>query len=435
MTMKIMMKYRIVLALLFILLPVSRAAAQTIDVITVNDPITPVLAEFIIKSIDEAEEKSAECIIIQMDTPGGLDLAMRDIIKKILSSEVPVVVYVAPGGARAASAGALITLASHVAVMAPGTNIGAASPVALGGGKMDETMAAKIQNDAAAYIESIAEKRKRNKEWAIKAVRESVSISEQEALEINVIDLVVDNLESLIDALDGRSVETSDGKVTLATRGADLNFKEMGFRENILKALANPNIAYILFLAGLAGLYFEFSNPGAIFPGVIGGMSLILAFYSMQTLSANYAGVLMILLGIVLFIIELKVTSFGLLTLGGIVALTLGSLMLFDSPVPYMRVSLSVIFPTVTIVSLIFILCIYLVVKGQRRKPSTGTEGIVGMEGIAKTDIEGTGKIFVHGEFWNAVSNSPVKNGARVRVTGMDGMTLRVEEITGSKNI
>ena len=285
------------------IISVSAGAAQ-IDVIEIDDPITPVVAEYIVRSIDEAEDDKACCLIIQLDTPGGLDLAMRDIIKAIMASEVPVVVFVGPSGARAASAGALITLAAHVAAMAPGTNIGAAHPVNLGG-KMDETMASKVANDAAAYIESIAEKRGRNKEWAINAVRESVSISETEALSKNVVDLLADDIPDLIDKIDGREVDTVTGTTTLATKGADVKRKAMGFRDIILKALANPNIAYILFMAGLAGLYFEFSNPGAIFPGVIGGISIILAMYSMQTLSANYAGVLMILLAVILFILSL----------------------------------------------------------------------------------------------------------------------------------
>ncbi len=414
--------------LVSVLLCAAYASAKDIVVVPVDDPITPVLAEYLIKSIEEAEEAEAACIIIQIDTPGGLDLAMRDIIKKILAAEVPVVVYVAPGGARAASAGALITLAAHVAAMAPGTNIGAAHPVALGGGKMDEEMAAKVENDAAAYIESIAVKRKRNKEWAIQAVRESVSISEEEALKKNVIDMTAESLDELIEKIHGRDVETARGVVKLDTKEARITYKEMGMRENILKALANPNIAYILFLAGLAGLYFEFSNPGAIFPGVIGGMSLILAFYSMQTLSANYAGVLLILLGVVLFVIELKVVSYGLLTIGGIIALTLGSLMLFDSPLPYMRVSLAVILPTVCLVSAVFILAITLVVKGQRRRVTTGSEGIVGMEGVAQSDVFSAGKVFVHGEYWNACSDAQIPKGAAIRVTGIEGMVLKVKE-------
>jgi len=408
---------------------ISAGAAQ-IDVIEIDDPITPVVAEYIVRSINEAEADQARCLIIQLDTPGGLDLAMRDIIKRIMASEVPVVVFVGPSGARAASAGALITLAAHVAAMAPGTNIGAAHPVNLGG-KMDATMAAKVANDAAAYIESIAEKRGRNKQWAINAVRESVSISETEALKENVVDLLADDLQDLLVKIDGREVDMPSGIKTLETEGAAVNRKKMGFRDIILKALANPNIAYILFMAGLAGLYFEFSNPGAIFPGVIGGISIILAMYSMQSLSANYAGVLMILLAVVLFILELKITSFGLLALGGTVALTLGSLMLFDSSASYMRVSLSIIVPTVVVVSSVFVLAIYLVVKAQRSRPTTGNEGLLNLIGEACTEIGSQGTVFVHGEYWNARSDSPIPKGASIRVERVDGLllTVRLDEV------
>jgi membrane-bound serine protease (ClpP class) len=407
----------------------SSAHSSTIDVINIADPITPVVAEFIIRCIDEAEDKSAECIIIQMDTPGGLDLAMREIIKKMLASEVPVVVYVSPGGARAASAGAIITIAAHIAAMAPGTNIGAAHPVSLGGGQMSKEMSEKVENDAAAYVESIAVKRKRNKEWAIKAVRESVSISGEEALKIQVIDFLSPNIETLISDINGKEVETSKGMKKLQTAGVTIQYKKMGVRENILKGLANPNIAYILLMIGLAGLYFELSNPGVIFPGVVGGISLILAFYSLQTLSANYAGVLLILLGGILFILELKVTSYGLLSIAGIAALILGSLMLFQSPVPYLRLSWTVILPSVTIVSLFFITLIGLVVKAQRRKTATGWEGLVGMVGVARSEIGEDGKVFVHGEYWDARSDIPISKRSKVRVKSIEGMLLEVEKI------
>jgi len=407
------------------LLTSASAGASQIDVIEIDDPITPVVAEYIVRSINEAEDADARCIIIQLDTPGGLDLAMRDIIKRIMASEVPVVVFVGPSGARAASAGALITLAAHVAAMAPGTNIGAAHPVNMGG-QMDETMAAKVANDAAAYIESIAEKRGRNTQWAIKAVRESVSISETEALREHVIDLIAADVDELILKVDGREIDMPSGPVRLETAGVTVNRKAMKFRDIVLQALANPNIAYILFMAGLAGLYFEFSNPGAIFPGVIGGISIILAMYSMQSLSANFAGVLMILLAVVLFILELKITSFGLLALGGVVALTLGSLMLFDPSVPYMSVSLSVIIPTVVLVSAVFLVAIWLVVQAQRRRPTTGREGLLNMTGEARTDVAEQGRVFVHGEYWNARSDSPIPRGTRVRVVKVDGMLLTV---------
>jgi len=430
------MKNRIYLSVFFLLLPIIliidtdlSAFRKSIEVVKINDPITPVIAEYIIAAIDDAEEKSAECIVIEMDTPGGLDLAMRDIIKKIMSSGVPVIVYVSPSGARAASAGAIIAISAHIAAMAPGTNIGAAHPVNMGGEKMDETMTKKVENDAAAYAESIAEKRNRNKEWAVKAVRESVSVGESEALKIKIIDLISPDVESLIKDINGMEVVLNSEKVKLITEGLTITYRKMGLRENILKALSNPNIAYILFLIGLAGLYFELSNPGAIFPGVIGALSLILAFYSMQSLSANYAGVLLIILSSIFFLIELKVTSYGLLTLGGIIAMTLGSLMLFDSPVPYLRLSYSVIFTMVALMSSFFIILVFLVIRSQTRSPKTGNEGLINMSGEAFTDVFEEGKVFVHGEYWNAKCGTPVKKGDKIKVIKVDGMLLTIEKI------
>jgi membrane-bound serine protease (ClpP class) len=353
---------------------------------------------------------------------------MRDIIKKIFASPVPVIVYVSPSGARAASAGAIITLAAHIAAMAPSTNIGAAHPVNLGGGDMGKEMAEKVVNDAAAYVEGIAVKRNRNKEWAIKAVRESVSLSEKEALKNKVIDLIAPDVKTLIADVDGRTVETATGAVKLETRTAKLNMKKMGMRETILKTLSDPNIAYILFLIGLAGLYFEFSNPGVILPGVIGAIALILSFYSLQTLSANYAGVLMIILAVILFIAELKVASYGILSIGGIIALTLGSLMLFTSSVPYLRIAWSVMIPSIIFFSLFFIIIVGLTVRAYRSRPATGREGLVSMIGTACTDIHQTGKVFVHGEYWNARSDVPIEKGAAVRVLKMQNMELLVEK-------
>ena len=413
----------------FAIVAARETLAGTVHVIRVEDAITPVIAEFIIKSIAEAEQESALCLIIEMDTPGGLDLAMRTIIKQIMASEIPIVVYVSPSGARAASAGAIIALASHIAAMAPGTNIGAAHPVSLGGGDMAKEMAEKVENDAAAYVESIAVKRGRNKDWAIKAVRESVSIGENEALKLKVVDIVTPNIQSLLNAIDGRVVEVASGKKRLETKDASIHYKKMGFRENVLQALANPNIAYILLLIGLAGLYFELSNPGTIFPGVIGGISLILAFYSLQSLSANYAGVLLILLGVVLFILEIKAISYGLLSIGGIIAVTLGSLMLFQSPIPALRLSWTVIIPSVACIWLFFVVIIGLVVRAQRRQPITGVEGIINMTGEACTDINGSGKVFVHGEYWEARSNVPIKKGEKVRVRAIDGLVLKVDKV------
>ncbi len=407
---------------------ISPPSAQTnhVNVITIDGPINPAVSEFIIKTIQRTALEKAECLIIQMDTPGGLDLSMRSIIKEILNSDVPVIVYVSPAGARAASAGAIIMLAAHIAAMAPGTNVGAAHPVALGGGKMDEEMAAKVENDAAAYVESIAIKRNRNKEWAVKAVRESVSITEEEALKINVIDLIASDVNDLLAKVDGREVTTALGTKTLVTKSTTLIRIEMGIREKVLDTLSNPNIAYILMMVGLLGLYFELSNPGAIFPGIIGGICLILAFFAFQTLPVNYAGILLIILAGILFILEIKVTSFGLLSIGGIIALTLGSLMLFDSPVPFLRVSLDIIIPVVATTSAFFILAVTLAIKAHRRKPTTGREGLIGERGTAKSRIDPQGKVFIHGEYWDATSDEVIPEGTRVQVVALLDTGLKV---------
>ena len=391
--------------------------------------VNPVMSEFLSKGIEEATQQGAEAFIIELDTPGGLDLAMRDIIKSILSSEIPIVVYVSPGGARAASAGVFITIAAHVAAMAPGTNIGAAHPVAVGGGKMDETMVKKVENDAVAYIRGIAEKKGKNADWAEKAVRESVSISAEEALKLNVIDMVSPNLEKLLSDINNRKVELITGEKVLNTENVEIKPMEMGWRHRILDAISNPNVAYILMMIGLAGLYFELSNPGAIVPGVIGGICLILAFYAFQTLPINYAGVLLILLAIVLFIMEIAVVSYGLLSVAGIISLTLGSLMLIDSPLPYMRVSLSVIVPTVVLVSAVFILAISFAVKAALSKPLSGEEGLIGEIGVAETPISPEGRVFIHGEIWKAESDVPINKKEKVEVVKVEGLMVKVKKV------
>ena len=398
--------------------------------ITVSAAITPPAAEYIIQSINEAAKSGAEGLIIRLDTPGGLDLAMRDIAKEILNAPVPVIVYVAPSGARAASAGVIITVAAHIAAMAPGTNIGAAHPVGLGiGGGMDKTMSQKVVNDAVAYVRGIAKKRNRNEEWVEKAVRKSESITAEEALRLKVIDFVTSDLNQLLGQMDGREVPLAAGKKVLRTKGAVLNEKIMGIRQKILSALSDPNIAYILLLIGLAGLYFEFSTPGVILPGVIGGISLIMAFFAMQTLPVNYAGVALILFSIILFIAEIKVISHGILTIGGIISLVIGSLMLFETPDPALRVSWSVLIPAVAVTSLFFITVIAFAVKAQLRKPRGGQEGMAGEEGEAVTDVFEEGKVLIHGEYWSAVSDVPVTKGSKFRVIRVEHLKVRVEPI------
>ncbi|WP_333653586.1 NfeD family protein [Dissulfurispira sp.] len=395
-------------------------------VITVNGAINPVVSEYIGKSIKKASEMNAEALIIELDTPGGLDTSMRSIAKDIIGSSVPVVVYVSPSGARAASAGVFITMAAHVAAMSPGTNIGAAHPVALGE-KMDKAVAEKAVNDAAAYIKSIAETRGRNVKWAEDAVRKSVSATETEALKSNIIDLIAKDISALLSEIDGKKITTAYGDKTLKTAGAKIIRHEMGLRHKILNLISDPNVAYILLMLGFYGLFFELTNPGAIFPGVIGGICLVLAFYSFQTLPVNYAGLLLIIIGLILFILEVKVASYGMLTIGGIVSMVLGSLMLFESPLPFLKLSLSVIIPAVIVTALFFVLTFRLAYKAYKRKPVTGAEGLIGLEGIAKTDITpGGGMVVVHGEFWSAYSDNVIQKEERVVVEDVKGLRVKV---------
>lgn len=403
-----------------------QGANREVYVVKVSGTINPGLSEYVIRSMDKASREGAVCVVIQLDTPGGLALSMRSIVMAMLSSEIPVVVYVSPSGARAASAGVMVTLAADIAAMAPGTNIGAAHPVNLGQNKMDETMAKKIVNDMVAYVKSIAEKRGRNSEWAEKAVRESVSVTEKEALKLNIIDLVAENLDDLLTKIDGRELKD---KGTLHTKAAAQVVLTEGIRDKILKTLSDPNIAYILMMIGLAGLYFELSHPGAIFPGVIGAMSLILAFFAFQTLPVNYAGILLIALAVVLFVLEMKVTSYGLLSLGGVVSLFLGSLMLFEGTAPEMRLSWSVLIPTVVMISGFFVMVAGLVFRSQISKPKTGGEGLIGEVGVVRNRLQPEGKVFVHGELWNAVARGTIEPGTKVRVVDVDRLTLTVEEL------
>ncbi|HDK36022.1 MAG TPA: nodulation protein NfeD, partial [Bacteroidetes bacterium] len=358
--------YQLVLSFVFlflVLMPFSRAHAGQVNVIQVKGVINPVSAKFIVESIDKAEEAKAECLVIELDTPGGLMTSMRQIIERFLSSKVPIVVYVYPQGARAASAGVFITYAANIAAMAPSTNIGAAHPVTIGGGGPGSapdtsgrsTMMEKITNDAVAYIKTLADKRHRNVKWAEEAVRKSVSITEKEALKINVINYIAPSLDSLLAMIDGEKVNLNGKTVILNTKNASIVYEKMNWRYRILDKLSDPNIAYIFLLLGMYGLIFELSNPGAILPGVVGVIFLILAFFAMQTLPINYAGLALMLFGVVLFILEIKITSYGLLTIGGIVSMTLGSLMLFQSPYPFLKVSLGVIIPGVLVTALFFV--------------------------------------------------------------------------------
>jgi membrane-bound serine protease (ClpP class) len=427
-------KFAEVLLLVFLILLFpsfinSEEPKRDVMVITLSGVINPVASEYIGKSIKIANEKKVEALVIELDTPGGLDTSMRKIVKDIISSEVPVVVYVSPSGSRAASAGVFITLAAHIAAMAPGTNIGAAHPVGVGE-KMDKVMAEKATNDAAAYIKSLAERNGRNAKWAEDAVRKSISSTEEEALKEGVIDLVSKDLNTLLSDIDGRKVRTIMGEKVLKTANANIIREEMGLRQRILNLISDPNVAYILMLLGFYGLFFELTNPGSIFPGVMGGICLILAFYAFQTLPVNYAGLLLIILAIILFILEIKIVSHGVLTIGGIISMVIGSIMLFESPAPFMKLSLYVILPAVVITTLFFTLIIGLAVKAHRRKPVTGIEGLLGEGGVASTDItKDGGMVLLHGERWAAYSDEPISKNEKVKVEAVSRLKVKVKKL------
>jgi len=409
--------------------PAGWASLDEVYVARVEGIIAPSLAEFFVSAIRKAEDGGAHAIIFELDTPGGLDTSMRIIIKEILRSPAPVIIYVSPSGARAASAGAFITIAAHVAAMAPGTNIGAAHPVQMGGGEADEEMTRKIENDAAAYIRGLAERRGRNATWAEDAVRKSVSATATEALRLKVIDVVAENRADLLAKIDGRTVETGAGKITLKTKTAKIVEVEMGLRDKVLSVISNPTIAYILLILGMAGLYFELSTPGAILPGVLGGICLILAFYAFQTLPINYAGLLLIILGVILFIAEVMVVSHGILTIGGMTAMILGSLMLIDSPAPFLQISLSAILGVTAATTAFFVFAIGAVFRAHRRQPATGREGLVGQAGVARTRLNPDGLIFIRGEIWNATCAEGAEPGEQVQVTSVAGLKLKVKKL------
>ena len=410
----------------FFVLNTAWAAKGDIYIVKVADAISPGTAEFIKNSIEKAEAEQAACLIIELDTPGGLAESMRLIVQDILGSSVPVVVYVSPPGARAASAGVMITMAADIAAMAPGTNIGAAHPVGAGGKDISGTMSEKVINDMVAQAKSVAEKRGRNAKWVEQAIRESVSVTETEALKENIIDLIAKDTDDLIRQLNGREIK---GKGVLKLDKAKKIFVEPSLRTKILRTISNPNIAYILLMIGFAGLYFELSHPGAIFPGVIGGIALILAFFALQTLPVNYAGILLIILAIIFFIMEMKISSYGLLSVAGIVSLLLGSLMMFKDTGPNMRLSLKVLLPTIILISGFFVFVAGLVFRAQMSKPRTGTKGLVGEIGVVKKALAPEGKVFVHGELWNAKAEKTIDENTKVRVVNVENLMLEVETL------
>lgn len=405
------------------------AAGSDILVGTIDGPIGPISAEYLTRVLDEAVRRRPACVLITMDTPGGLDAAMRTIIKRIMASPVPVALYVYPSGARAASAGALITLAAHVAAMCPGTNIGAAHPVAIGEGKMDDEMTAKVTNDAAAYARSIAKQRNRDIDWAERIVRESISSTPAEVLQLGVIDFIADNVNDLLAQMDGMRVGVAGDSMTITTENARIVVLSPSMRERFLGKISDPNIAYLLMLLGIFGLFFELQNPGAIFPGVIGAISIITAFFALQLLPVNMSGIALIVLAIIMFILEIKIPSGGLLTIGGVLSMVIGSIMFVDSPLPFMRVSIAVIIPAVLFTALFFLFAVGMGLRAQKRKVRTGESGIIGESGVAKNDIDPEGSVFIHGEYWNAYSDSRISAGAKVIAVAVTGMKLKVKAV------
>src|SRR5262250_113999 len=415
------------LAVVLGLAGLASAAPAPVATIELEGVISPVTLRLVGIAIDRAQAERAQALVIQLDTPGGLERSMRAIVQRMMNAEVPVIVYVAPTGARAASAGVFITEAAHVAAMAPATNIGAASPVMVGGGTADKTLMKKIENDAAAFIRTVAIERGRNAEWAEKAVRQAVAITEREAVKLKVIDLVADSIPDLLEKIDGRTIKLPKSTVTLATKGAPLKAIEIGFRDRFLNLITDPNVAYVLMMLGMLGLFFELSNPGVILPGIIGGICLILAFFAFQSLPINYAGLLLILFGIVLLVAEIKIVSHGVLAIGGMISMSLGSLMLFDAPEIGFRVSWWVIGPTVAATAGLFLFVIAAGVRALGRPPSTGAEGLVGKYATVRERLAPEGQVGVAGEIWRAVADGgPLEPGAQVRIVAVDGLTLRV---------
>jgi len=402
------------------------AATAPVATVVVDGVISPVTLRLVETAITRAKAGGAQALVIQLDTPGGLERSMRAICQRLLNAELPVIVWVGPTGARAASAGVFITMAANVAAMAPATNIGAAHPVAVGGGSIEKESMRKIENDAAAFIRTIALERGRNADWAEDAVRKSVSITEREAVRLKVVDFVAASIPDLLTKLDGRTVKTAKGPVTLSTRAAEARPIEVGFRDRVLSVITDPNVAYVLMMLGTLGLIVELSTPGVTLPGVIGGISLILAFFAFQSLPINFAGLLLILFAIVLFIAEAHVTSHGVLAVGGIVSMALGSMMLYDAPEAGFRVSWRVLVPTVALTSGFFLVALTLGVRAFRRRPLLGASGLIGQTGVARGALEPEGQVSVQGEIWRAIADRPVADGARIRVVEVQGLTLRV---------
>lgn len=403
-------------------------SAQKVISITINDGINPATAEFINQAIEKAQKEKAECLVINLNTPGGLLTSTREIVTNIMKSQAPVIVYVSPTGAHAGSAGVFITMAANIAAMAPGTNIGAAHPVSMQG-KADPVMMEKGTNDAAAFLRTIAEKRNRNILWAEDAVRNSVAITESEALEKNVINIIADSEKDLLAQIDGKRIGLNNGYKILHTKNATVQSMEMGFFQKVLSRISDPNIAYVLMMLGFYGLLFELFSPGAIFPGIVGVISLILAFYAMSSMPVNYAGVALIVFGIILFLLEIKIISHGILAIGGIISVLLGSMILFrSSPAEnFVALSWSVIFLVTAVSALFFIFIIMMGLRAQRSEPVSGANVLIGKTAQTIEELNPSGQVQIVGETWNAISLSgKINEHEKVIVKEIKGLTLYV---------
>jgi membrane-bound serine protease (ClpP class) len=408
-------------------------AAPKVHLLRIDGTIGPIVADYFVGEMAAAAEEGAVLVVLELDTPGGLDTSMRQMIRAIMPASVPVAVYVAPDGARAASAGVFILTAAHLAAMAPATNVGAAHPVNMGG-QMDETMAEKVTNDAVAYLQGLARQRGRNVEWSERVVRESVSVTAEEALELGVIDLVATDLDDLLARADGRVVSIAGNERTLATEGAEIVRRHMDWRARFLQRITDPTVAYILLMLGFYGLFFELSNPGSLLPGIVGAICLLMAFLAFQSLPVNYVGVMLILLGLVLLLLEIKVTSYGALSVGGVAALLLGSLLMFDPGNPFGSLPLRVILPVVIFTVLLFLLLVGLGLAAQRRRHFSGLEALTGAEGeiVVAEGQRGSwhvGRMRIAGEYWECRSTSPLRAGGKVRVVARQERCLIVETI------
>ena len=433
-TLRIFFFVALLAAAVSVLAQTKDVSGPHVDLITIDGSINPAVDDFIRESIGRAKAGGARALIIQLDTPGGLLSSTRTIVKELFGTPVPVMVYVAPSGAGAGSAGVFITMAANIAAMAPGTNIGAAHPVAGGGQEVKGVMGEKIENFTASFSESIAQQRGRNAEWAIDAVRKSVAITETDALKKKVIDIVAQNIEDLLKQANGRKVDIQGRKEELSLQNVQVVRHEMNLKQKVLNAIADPNIAYLLMMAGILGLYMEFSHPGTFFPGVAGAICLLLALASLQLLPINYTGLALMVFGVALLVGEAFFPSFGVLGIGGIISLAFGSLLLFDTPTSDFGVDRSIVFTAVATLGSFVLAISYLVFRSQKAKHSLGIEGLIGEVGVVREKLQPRGSVFVHGEYWKAEADGEIEAGDKVEVVSIDRMVLKVKRAAQSRS-